>query len=74
MHYSQIHRARITGPIAYETGVGDRQHLPLGPCIVEDQKDQSVDVIWGQYGQKCASLPRDVLQSAKDLGNLVLLD
>jgi hypothetical protein len=74
MPFTTTHRARITGPIAYDTGVGDRQHLPLGPCLIEDQPDQSVDVIWGQYGQKSASLPIETMQSAKDLGNLVLLD
>jgi hypothetical protein len=74
MPFSQSHRARITGPIAYETGVGDRQHLPLGPCVVEGQPDLSVDVIWGQYGQKSASLPRAALLNAQDQGHLVLLD
>ncbi len=74
MPFSSTHRARITGPIPYETGIGDRQHIPLGPCMIEGQADQSVDVIWGQYGQKSASLPIDAMQSACDQGNLVLLD
>jgi hypothetical protein len=74
MPFSTTHRARITGPIPYETGVGDRQHIPLGPCVIEGQAGESVDVIWGQHGQKSASLPMADMQSAKDQGNLVLLD
>jgi hypothetical protein len=74
MSASTTHRARITGPIAFETGVGDRQHIPLGPCVVEGLDDQSFDIIWGQYGQKTASLPLEAMQSARDQGHLVLLD
>jgi hypothetical protein len=54
--------------------VGDRQHIPLGPCVIEGQGSESVDVIWGQHGQKSASLPMEAMQSAHDQGNLVLLD
>jgi hypothetical protein len=74
MPITTTHRARVTGPIAYETGAGERQHIPLGPCLIEGQGDQSVDVIWGQYGQKSASLPMADMQSAANQGNLVLLD
>ena len=74
MSASTSHRARITGPIAYETGVGDRQHIPLGLCVVEGLDDQSFDIIWGQYGQKSASLAQEAMQSARDQGHLVLLD
>jgi hypothetical protein len=74
MPFTTTHRARITGPIPYDTDVGDCGHIPLGPCLIEGQTDQSVDVIWGQYGQKSASLPVEALRSAKDQGNLVLLD
>lgn len=74
MSFSTTHRVRITGPIAYETGVGDRQHIPLGTCTMEEQQDQSINVIWGLYGQKLASLPLEAMQSAKEQGNLVLLD
>jgi hypothetical protein len=74
MPFTTTHRARITGPVAYQAGMGDRQHIPLGPCVIEGQGGGSVDVIWGQYGQKSASLPVAALQGAKDQGNLVLLD
>jgi hypothetical protein len=74
MPHCSTHRARITGPIAFNTGVGDTQHIPLGPCVIEGQADASVDIIWGQYGQKSASLPLEAMQSAKDQGHLVLLD
>jgi hypothetical protein len=74
MPFSTTHRARITGPISYEAGIGDRQHIPLGPCVIEGQGGESVDVIWGHYGQKSASLPVQAMQSAREQGNLVLLD
>ena len=74
MPFTSSHRARIIGPIAYQTGVGDRQHLPLGPCLIEGQSDHSFDVIWGQYGQKSASLPQEAIQTAREQGHLVLLD
>lgn len=74
MTFLSTRRARITGPVAYQTGVGDRQHIPLGPCLIEGLDGKFVDVIWGQLGQRCASLPVEAMQSAKDRGNLVLLD
>jgi hypothetical protein len=74
MPLSTPHRARITGPVPYETGIGDRQHIPLGTCEIEPQGEHSIDIFWGRYGQECASLPLAALQSARDQGNLVLLD
>jgi hypothetical protein len=74
MPSSTTHRARVTGPIPYHTGVGDRQHIPLGACLIEQQDEKSIAIIWGAYGQKCASLPLEAMQSAQTQGNLVLLD
>jgi hypothetical protein len=74
MSFSSTHCARITGPIPYETAVGGRQHIPLGPCVIEGKAGECVDVIWGRHGQKSASLPMADMQSAREQGNLVLLD
>jgi hypothetical protein len=74
MTFTTTHRARVTGPVPFDTGIGDRQHIPLGACLIERQNEKSIDIIWGAYGQKSASLPMEALQSAQDQGNLVLLD
>jgi hypothetical protein len=67
-------RARITGPIAYLGGNGRRQHIPIGPCLVESQCGRTMDIIWGARGQSSVALPLEEVESAKGLGHLVLLD
>jgi hypothetical protein len=68
------HRARITAPIAYRTGKGRKQNIPVGPCLVESMGQPSVDVIWGQHGQCSAALPSAEVVAAQQQGHLVLLD
>lgn len=68
------HSARITGPVAYVAGDGDRDNIPLGPCLVEHADDGSVAIIWGASGQRSAALPAAAINAAQDDGNLVLLD
>jgi hypothetical protein len=66
--------ARITGPVAYVATSGKQLNIPLGPCLVEREGDQLVDIIWGAQGQNSAALPVAELESAEDSGYLVLLD
>ncbi|MDL2337005.1 MAG: hypothetical protein QFE16_04100 [Pseudomonadota bacterium] len=68
------HSARITGPVPYRVEGGNRHHIPLGPCLIEQMDDQSIDIIWGASGQRSAVLPREEVEAAKKDGNLVLLD
>lgn len=67
-------RARIVGPVAYRSGSGRMQNIPIGPCLVEAFGGPSVDVIWGKRGQSSVALSVEALQSARDEGRLVLLD
>jgi hypothetical protein len=64
---------RITGPVTYEGANGDRQHIPLGPCLLQRHGERSVDIVWGMNGQKSAALPVETVQSARQQGNLMLL-
>lgn len=66
--------ARITGPVAYLASGGKHRNLPLGPCLVEQGKGESVDIVWGAKGQNSATLPLQELESAEESGHLVLLD
>ena len=68
------HRARITEPIAYLAGSGRRQNIPVGPCLVENLGDRSVDIIWGARGQSSVALPLAQIKAARAQGHLVLLD
>ena len=68
------HSARITGPVSYLAEGGQQHHIPLGPCLVESGGGQSVDIIWGEQGQRLAKLPLEALTTAQAIGNLVLLD
>lgn len=67
------HMARITGPVAYRAASGKQLTIPLGPCLVEQNDREGVDVIWGAQGQNSAALPLIDLESAENLGHLVLL-
>jgi hypothetical protein len=70
------HSARITGPIAYVAGSGERVNIPLGPCLIEepDEDEDTVDVFWGPAAEKSAAVPLEVIEAAEASGDLVLLD
>lgn len=68
------HHARIVGPITYRAGTGRRQHIPIGPCLVEILGGRSIDIIWGARGQSCVALPVEEIEAARHQGHLVLLD
>ena len=68
------HRARITGPVAYLAGGGRKQHIPIGPCLVESLGGESIDIIWGTRGQSSVALPAKEVEAAKNHGHLVILD
>ena len=58
----------------YLVSDGSRRNISLGPCLVEQGDGLLVDIVWGANGQKSAALPVEAMASAKDGGNLVLLD
>jgi hypothetical protein len=68
------HHARITGPIPYRAGSGRKQHIPIGPCMVEGLGGRSIDIIWGSRGQSSVALSLAEIDAARDQGHLVLLD
>ncbi len=68
------HSARITGPVAYLAHDGRQLTIPLGPCLVEQGDGSLFDIIWGATGENCAALQAEALASARDGGQLVLLD
>jgi hypothetical protein len=68
------HTARITRPLIYVASSGEQIQIPMGPCLVEEQGDDTVDIIWGTLGEKCAALPTRELEAAEEAGSLVLLD
>ena len=70
----KTHRARITGPVAYRSGNGRRQTIPIGPCLVESVGGRSIDIVWGTRGQSSVALPIEAIEAARDEGHLVLLD
>ncbi len=72
--HATTHRARITGPIAYLSGSGRKQNIPIGPCLVERLGGRSIDIIWGTRGQSSVALPVEEIEAAQDQGHLVLLD
>jgi hypothetical protein len=65
--------ARITGPIPYRTSSGRKLNIPLGPCLVENIGGQSIDIIWGEQGQRSVALPIKEIEAAQDHGHLELL-
>jgi hypothetical protein len=71
---SEVHRARIVGPVSYWAGAGRKQNIPVGPCLIERVGGQSIDVIWGARGQRSVSLSVEEIEAAREGGNLVLLD
>ncbi len=70
----RTHRARITGPVTYQSGSGRKQHIPIGPCLVEGSGGQLIDIIWGARGQSSVALPVEEIEAAQTHGHLVLLD
>ena len=68
------HSARITGPVHYLGTSGRESLIPLGPCLVEQLDARSVDICWGESGDKAAALTFDDLEAAKARGHLVILD
>ena len=68
------HHARITGPVAYLGGSGRKQHIPIGPCLVETLGNRSIDIIWGSRGQSSVALALEDYEAAQVEGRLVLLD
>jgi hypothetical protein len=66
--------ARVTGPVLYTSKAGRKSRIPLGPCLVEHDDSDRVDIIWGVQGQRCAVLPRVDVEAAEAVGHLVLLD
>ena len=67
------HRARIIGPIAYQTASGRKQSIPIGPCLIESRGDRSIEIIWGASGQSSVALTLEEIKAAGDIGNRVLL-
>ena len=68
------HSARITGPSHYLGAGGSETLIPLGPCLVEQLDGRSVDIFWGDSGDKTAALTFETLEAAEDYGYLVVLD
>lgn len=69
-----MHSARITAPVRYLAGDGQRRAIPKGPCLIEKMAGPEVEVIWGAKGQNCTTLPLDDVERAEARGDLVLLD
>ncbi len=68
------HSGRITGPVHYSGAGGDDALIPLGPCLVEQLDGRSVDIFWGESGDKTAALSFEALEAAEDKGHLVVFD
>jgi hypothetical protein len=68
------HSARVMSPMAYLAVGGQTQQIPVGPVLIESFDKHSADIVWGADGQNYVSLPIEVLETAKDDGQLVLLD
>ena len=68
------HNGRIVGPVPYLRAGGLEALIPLGPCLVEQLDGRSVDIFWGESGDKTAALSFEALEAAEDSGHLVVLD
>ena len=68
------HSGRITGPVHYSGEGGHDAVIPLGPCMVEQLDGHSVDIFWGESGDKTAALSFQALEAAEESGRLVVLD
>lgn len=68
------YRGRITRPMPYQSGTGRKRNIPVGPCLVENERGRSMDIIWGALGERCVALPVEEVEAAQADGHLVLLD
>ena len=68
------HSGRITGPLHYLGAGGSEALIPLGPCLVEQLGGRSVDIFWGESGDRTAALTFETLEAAEDRGHLVVLN
>ena len=68
------HSARVTGPVHYRGADGKEAVIPLGPCLVEQLDGRSVDIFWGESGDRTAALTFAALEAAEDYGYLIILD
>lgn len=68
------HTGRITGPVHYSGEGGQDAVIPLGPCLVEQSGGHSVDIFWGESGDKTASLSFEALEAAEGNGHLLVFD
>ncbi|MCJ7453202.1 MAG: hypothetical protein MUO39_12110 [Steroidobacteraceae bacterium] len=68
------HSGRITGPVLYQAEGGYQVSIPLGPCLVDQVDDRSIDIVWGALGQNSAALPVTAVKAALVDGDLMLLD
>jgi hypothetical protein len=68
------HSARITGPVTYLGKGGKRANIPLGPCLVEEHDEASVDIVWGAQGERSTVMPLEEFEAAEESGHVVLLD
>ena len=66
--------ARITGPVHYSGEGGHDALIPVGPCLVERLDGGSVHIVWGENGDKTASLSFQALEAAEDNGHLIVID
>ncbi len=68
------HGGRITGPVHYVGEGGHEALIPLGPCLVEQLDGRSVDIVWGESGDRTAALSFEALEAAEDNGHLIVLE
>jgi hypothetical protein len=68
------HSGRIIGPVHYLGAGGYEALIPMGPCLVEQLDGRSVDIFWGESGDKTAVLSFEALEAAEESGHLVVLD
>ncbi|RPH46450.1 MAG: hypothetical protein EHM87_02015 [Burkholderiales bacterium] len=66
--------ARIVDPISYRVRPGCLQTIPVGPCLLERVDGRSIDIVWGEDGQRSAMLPVEAIEAARADGHLVVLD
>ena len=69
-----MHNARIIEPLGYLASDGRQSNIPVGPCLVEEIPGEKVEIIWGTTGQNSTTLAQVEMQSAEQLGLLLLLD
>ncbi len=68
------HSGRITGPVHYSGEGGHDALIPLGPCLVEQLDGRSVDIVWGESGDRTAAVSFKAIETAENKGHLIILD